>query len=282
MLRIHVATMLRALAVVAIPAVPLAAQDTAVVRVPVPVVPAAPVVRTALQLDAARLRAGTYRYDVVVVNDSGPRSVGTHVISIQAAAHGGRPAWAVVDHRESAPPFIVRTAIDTALLDSASLRVVRWEADAGGARFVAAFANDSIYGGGSAPGAGSASAGARQTFSIPAPRHAVTSEGALEAALQTVAFHAGWATEASMIVVDLDTARTFTLQLTVEREEQVEIPAGIFDAWVVSARAGHARRSFWIDKVTGVVLRTSETPRHMPGLIVERVLLHAPGGEVAP
>lgn len=270
------------LVLVTLPSRPLAAQDTVVVPVAVPVVPAAPVVRTALQLDGSRLRAGTYRYDVVVVADSGPRTVGTHVVSIQEATHGGRRAWAIVDRRESAPPFIVRTATDTVLLDAASLRPLRWEAEAGGARFVAAFANDSIYGGGSAPGIGTASAGARQTFSIPAPAQAVTSEGALEAALQTVTMHAGWATEASMILIDLDTARTMPVQLTVEREEQAETAAGAFDAWVVSVRAGNARRLLWIDKATGVVVRTSDTPRHMPGMVVERVLLHAPGGEVAP
>lgn len=228
-----------------------------------------------LRLEPSRLRPGSYRYEVVITGDSASHIVGTHLVNVSEGLFAGRAAWSVVDVRESHPPFVVLSAVDTVMLDPSSLQTLRWDGAAGGARFVAAFGNDSVYGGAS-------SGGGRTTFSIPAPQNLVTSEGALDALLQAAPLDTGWAAEATMLVVDLDGARALPLQLTVEREERLELPTGSFDVWTVSIRGGGSERWLWIDKSTQVVLRTASSPPHMPGMIVERVLAHAPIVPVQP
>lgn len=243
----------------------LLAQDPAP-SVPLPGAPdTIAVVRPKLAVDGARLQAGTHAYDVVVTTDSGARFVGRQVISVIHASFAGRPAWAVVDERISHAPFSAIAAVDTVRLEQGSLRPLRWDAGVGDARFVAAFAQDSMYGGATSPHG-------RQTFTVAAPGLTVTSEGALDALLRSAPLHATWAAQATTLVIDFGTARTLPLELTVEREERFELAGHPFDVWVVRARAGDTERTLWVEKQSQVVVRTATSPAHMPGMTVERVL----------
>ena len=221
--------------------------------------------RAPITVDAARLQAGTHAYDVIVTSDSGARLVGRQLITVVHGSFAGQPAWAVIDERVSHAPFAPIVATDTVRLDHGSLRPLRWDATVGDARFVAAFARDSMYGGATSPHG-------RQTFTVAAPALAVTSEGVLDVLLRSALLHATWATQATMLVIDLGGTRSLPLELTVEREERLELAGHPFDTWVVRARAGDAERTLWVEKHSQVVVRTATSPAHMPGMIVERVL----------
>ena len=223
------------------------------------------VARTPLAVDGARLQAATHAYDVIVTSDSGARFVGRQVITVVHANFSGRPAWAVIDERVSHAPFASVVATDTVRLDQGTLRPLRWDASVGDARFVAAFARDSMY-------AGATSPQARQTFTVAAPGLMVTSEGALDVLLRSAPLHSTWSTQATMLVSDLGGTRSLPLELTVDRAEHLELAGHPFDVWVIRARAGDAERTLWVEKQSQVVVRTAASPAHMPGMIVERVL----------
>lgn len=222
------------------------------------------------QADATRLRPGVLSYDVVVTGDSSVMSVGTHRVEMQETSFAGRTAWRVIDHRESFEPFVRITASDTVLLGRDTLDPLRWDARTGDARFVAAFTSDSVYGGATSPLA-------RRTFTLPAPDVVLTSEGALDALLQAVAFHPGWSTDAVMLVADLGGGRLVPVRLSLAYETSLTIPAGTFDVWVVHASSAGTDRWFWVDKGSGVVVRTETLSPHMPGMLVERILSQPPG-----
>lgn len=230
--------------------------------------PLASLIASPIAVDTARLRPGTYRYDVFVTSDSGTMLVGMHTVTIAEGAFAREPAWMVVERRESYQPFVVMTAIDTVLLSRGELRPLRWEGSAAGARFVAAFAGDSVYGGASAPNA-------RHTFTVAGAPQLLTTEGALDAMLQAAPLAEDWAADAWMLVADLDTARVVPLHASVQRAAQLELPAGLFDVWVVRVTTEGAERWLWIDRRTQVVVRTAMSPAHMPGMIVERIVVNA-------
>ncbi|MBA3891590.1 MAG: hypothetical protein H0X64_13780 [Gemmatimonadaceae bacterium] len=219
--------------------------------------------------DATRLRAGSSWYEIIITDDSSTMIVGTHRVVIQEGAFAGAPAWMVVDHRESYDPFVAIIAADTVLLSRDRLVPRRWDAHAGDARLVAAFTNDSVYGGASAPMA-------RRTFTLGTPPALVTSEGALDAMLQAQSFHRNWSAVATMLVADLGGARLVPVTLAMAHETEVEVPAGTFDAWVVHVGTAGTDRWIWIDKRTQVVVKTETRAPHMRGMLVERVLTHQP------
>jgi hypothetical protein len=231
--------------------------------------PAATEERTVLQtppLDAARLRMPrAMQYDVMVSSDSGTRHVGWFTVWIYDVVFAGRPAWEISERRESHAPFPVRVSQDSLILSRDLLQPLRWEAAAGDAKIVAAFANDSVYGGATAPAS-------RITFTVAAPPALVTSEGSLDVTLRASPLAPGWIAEVPMLVADLGGARIVPLHLAVERDEVVDVPAGRFDAWVVTASAGGSGRTIWVDKRSGVVVKTLESPPYMPGMTVERSL----------
>jgi hypothetical protein len=239
----------------------LTAQDTTAVVAIVPDTTAPP-----LELDGTRLRPRGSLYDVTVRTDTTEAHVGWHTVWIYDATFAGRPAWEVSERRESHAPFAVRVAGDSVVVGREALQPLRWEAVSGDARFVAAFSNDSVYGGATAPAG-------RATFTAPAPLPLVTSAGDLDAVLQAAPLAAGWSAGASLLVADMEGARVLPLHLAVTGEETVEVPAGRFDAWVVQATTAGSARTLWVDKRTGLVVRAVEQPPHMPGMIVERVLV---------
>lgn len=223
----------------------------------------------ALGGEAARLRPGEHVYDVIVTSDSGTMLVGTHRVGVQEGSFAGDVAWMIVDQRESLEPFVRVVAADTVLLGRESLRPRRWSAHTGDARFVAAFTNDSVYGGATSPLA-------RRTFTLGADGMLLTSEGALDALLGTVDMPPGWSAQATMLVADLGGGRLVPITLTLAYETTLQLAAGRFDVRVVHVDAGGTHRWIWIDKATGVVVRTETLSPHMPGMLVERILTHPP------
>jgi len=219
-----------------------------------------------LMVDGRRLRPRGSLYDVLVTTDSGTQHVGWHTVWVYDAMFSGRAAWEVFERRESHAPFVVRVTRDSSVLNRDTLHPLRWEGVAGDARMVAAFANDSVYG-------GTTSTQARATFTIAAPGHSLTSEGTLDVVLQAAPLADGWRATTPLVIADLSGARTVAVTLQVERTEQVAVPAGSFDAWVVRVAAPGTERLVWVDRSTQLVVKTVETPPHMPGARVERVFV---------
>lgn len=219
-----------------------------------------------LRPQGSRLTPHALLYDVLVTSDSGTQHVGWHTVWIYDVSFAGNPAWEISERRESHAPFAVRVASDSVIVSRERLVPLRWEAASGDARFVAAFSNDSAYGGATSPSG-------RSTFTVPAPGPVITSEGSLEAALKAAPLVTGWSASAIMLVADMGGGRLESLHLSVTGDETVAVPAGSFDTWIVRAAAPGSERTLWLDKATHRVVKTSQSPPHMPGMTVERVLV---------
>jgi hypothetical protein len=79
-----------------------------------------------------------------------------------------------------------------------------------------------------------------------------------------------------MLVADLGGGRLVPARLELAYESSLVIPAGAFEAWVIHAESGGTHRWLWVDKASGVVVRTETLAPHMPGMLVERTLSAAP------
>ena len=70
-----------------------------------------------------------------------------------------------------------------------------------------------------------------------------------------------------MMVADLGGGRLVPVRLEVAYESSLTIASGTFAVWVVHVASGATNRWLWIDKASGVVVRTETLAPHMPGML---------------
>ncbi len=63
----------------------------------------------------------------------------------------------------------------------------------------------------------------------------------------------------------------FLAKVGIAGEGTVTVPAGRFVCWHVTLRAGELAEDYWIDQVSGQLVRSRE-PFHQPGMVLEQVL----------
>jgi hypothetical protein len=213
-------------------------------------------------LDATTLRPTRYSYELALTRDGMTQSLGLQTISFTDAVYGGAPSWLILEARDGGGV----AGLDSLVVSRDRLAPLHWGASMGQARLVAEFSRDSLYGATSSPLG-------RKSLIGAAPRGVIASEGMLDGLLQLAALDVGWSSDATLLVVDLTGTRLLAGRLTVEREEDVTVPAGTFQAWVVSLRTGNADKWVWVSKEHRIVVKSSQALAQLNGAVLDRVLV---------
>jgi hypothetical protein len=163
------------------------------------------------------------------------------------ASYAGTPAFLLLETR--ADPVLPYT--DSLFVETATLHPIHWGSTIGRARLSIEFRGDTAYGGTSAPAG-------RRSIVASMPAGTLVSGAMLEAALRLLPLQSGWEDSASTLSVTLNGATALPTRIAVIGEDRVRVPAGQFDCWVVSVRAGeNARGMYWITKRDPMIVRSS-------------------------
>lgn len=205
-----------------------------------------------LHIDASRLTPGQFIYQAVLEHDITATALGTRTVAVSRASYNGAGAWLLVETKtsESVP------ALDSLFVDQTSLRPLHWASTIGRARLGLEFRNDSAFGGTNAP------AGRRSVFTA-LPPGTLVNAAMLEMALRTLPLNIGWEDSTTTISVSLNGVSALPTRMAVIGEDNVRVPAGQFDCWVVSVRAADTRGMYWVTKRDAMVVRSA---LDVPGL----------------
>lgn len=203
--------------------------------------------QTATHVDATRLVAGQFVYQTVLEHEINGTPLGTRTVSVSPTNYGGVPAWLLVESRigDAVP------AVDSLIADLTSLRPIHWGSTIARARLSAEFRGDTVYGGTSAPAG-------RKSLVATLPPGALINAPMLETVLRLLPLRTAWEDSATMVSVALNGITTMPTRIAVIGEDNVRVPAGQFDCWVVSVRAGDVTRGmYWITKRDPMVVRSA-------------------------
>lgn len=214
-------------------------------------------------VDGTQLQPGDWRYAVTVSVDTQTRSLGERDVTLARGMYGPLPAWVLVSSGGRGP----LPALDSLYLGALTLQPLHWSARLGLARVAAAFALDTIFGGTESPLG-------KQNIIMPKPGRLVINGEMLDAVLHLAPLAVGWRDSVMLLVTEPAAAVTTPAQLAVTGEEQVTVPAGAFDCWVVDLQATNGRTRLWVSKSGQVVVRAVQAaPQLAVGASVQRVLL---------
>jgi hypothetical protein len=213
-------------------------------------------------VDATMLRPARYSYEVAITRDGLTQPLGQQTISFADAIYAGTPSWLILEARDGGG--IV--GLDSVVASRDRLTPLHWGASIGQARLAAEFTRDTLYGATSSPLG-------RRSLVGPAPRGVIASEGMLDGLLQLAVIDDGWTADATLLVADLTGTRLVPARLMVEREEEVTVPAGTFQSWVVSLRTGHGDKWLWVSKEHRIVVKSSQTLTQLNGAVLDRALM---------
>jgi hypothetical protein len=224
-----------------------------------------------LRVDATALRPARYSYDLSVTRDGLTEPLGTQTIAYADATYAGTPSWLILEARSGAGI----SGLDSLVASRDALAPLHWGASTGLARLAAEFTRDTLYGATSSPLG-------KRSLVAPAPRGVIASEGMLDGLMQLAPIGDRWSADATLLVADLTGTRLVAARLTVEREEEVTVPAGTFPSWVVSLRTDSAEKWLWVSKDERMVVKSSQTLPQFNGAILERVLTRVDDLRVVP
>jgi len=202
--------------------------------------------------------------DTVARSDSAVRYLGVIEHALAEGTHGGLSSWIFTTQGVRAGV----TVAESLWVDRADMHPQHWASVAGPSRLSAEFTRDSLYAAVNTPaGRKSIVAGARSDLLV--------NEAMTDAALSVLPIVPGYADSVAVLVVDIGACASAPARLTTEGEERVIVPAGSFDAIVVSLEAERGAARYWIDKVTHMVLRSEQSLPELGGAILRRELLRA-------
>lgn len=212
-------------------------------------------------VDGTSLRPTRFSYDVTLTRDGMAQPLGAQTITFTDATYAGTPSWLILEARDGAGV----PALDSIVATRDRLTPLHWGASMGQSRLAAEFTRDSIYGATSSPLG-------RKSLVGPAPRGVIASEGMLDGLLQVAPIEVGWTSDATLLIADLTGTRLLAGRLTAEREEEVTVPAGTFEAWVVSLRTGNGEKWLWVSKEHRIVVKSSQAVSQLGGAVLDRAL----------
>jgi hypothetical protein len=212
-------------------------------------------------VDATSIRPTRFSYDLTLTRDGMAQPLGGQTISFTDATYAGAPSWLIFETRDGAGV----QALDSIVATRDRLAALHWGATTGQARLAAEFTRDSVYGATSSPLG-------RKSLIGPAPRGVIASEGMLDGLLQVAPLDVGWSTDATLLIADLTGTRLVAGRLAAEREEDVTVPAGTFQTWVVSLRTGNGEKWLWVSKEHRIVVKSTQALSQLGGAVLDRVL----------
>ena len=205
-----------------------------------------------LHVDPTRLSPGHFVYEAVLEHDITGTSIGTRSMTATRTTYGGVNAWLLVESKSSD----MVPGLDSLFADLTTLRPMHWSSTIGRAHLGLEFRNDSAFGGATAP------TGQRSVMAA-VPSGAMVNAGMLEMVLRTLPLHPGWEDSTTTLSVSLAGVAAVPARLAVIGEDNVRVPAGQFDCWVVSVRTADTRGMYWVTKTDPIIVRSA---LDVPGL----------------
>ncbi len=199
------------------------------------------------RVDATRLVPGQFVYQTVLEHEINGTPLGTRTVSVSPTNYNGLPSWLLVESRigDAVP------AVDSLIADVGSLRPVHWGSTIARARLSAEFRGDTAFGGTSAPAG-------RKSLVAALPPGSLINAPMLETVLRLLPLHTAWEDSATTVSVALNGVTTLPTRIAVIGEDNIRVPAGQFDCWVVSVRAGDVTRGmYWVTKRDPIVVRSA-------------------------
>lgn len=187
-----------------------------------------------------------YRLDTIPTADSASIPLGGRSVSVIDSKYLNVPAWLLLEMRTTSRGV----ATDSLILRRVDLHPLHWGATLSGSRLAAEFVGDTALFGATSGPTGRRSVVAR------VPAGTMISGAMLETYLRLLPLQPGWRDSTLALSVTLGSDLLLPATFGVVGEEQVTVPAGTFDCWIVDARAGTARTRYWIAKQDASVVRS--------------------------
>ena len=105
---------------------------------------------------------------------------------------------------------------------------------------------------------------------------AVLSAAMLETLLPLLPMETGWAATLRLVMIASDGGRVVPVNLAIEREEQIQVPSGRFDCWVVVLSTDRPLKTVWVSRDGRGVVRTEERLPEVGGAVLEQSLAVEP------
>ncbi len=217
-----------------------------------------------LRVDGAALRTGDVAYQLSLTANEQVQSLGERIVTTTASTYAGVPSWLIVATGGRG----VLESLDSLYLARDGLQPLHWSSTLGTARVAVAFALDTVFGATSTPVG-------RQNIVLPNPGKLVVTSEMLDALLQLEPLAVAWRDSVMMLIVDPVTTVVAPVALSVEGEERVNVPAGSFDCWIVSAAAQRGEAQLWVSKTGHTVVRSLQRLPQLGDAMLERVLLRS-------
>ena len=198
-----------------------------------------------LALDATLLRPGEFVYETSLERDASSTILGTRTISVARSTYASSSAWLLLETRS----IDALPAAESLFVDPVGLRPMHWSSTLGQARLAMEFRGDTAYGATSAPIA-------RRSMVTTIPSGTFVNAAMLETALRLLPFGTAWEDSAATLSVTLSGQTVVPTRLSVLGEDQIRVPAGTFDCWVVAVHADASRGLYWVTKRDPMVVRS--------------------------
>ncbi|HEY4131639.1 MAG TPA: hypothetical protein VGM50_13555, partial [Gemmatimonadaceae bacterium] len=190
---------------------------------------------------------GEFVYQTTIESDTRTIALGTRTVTVSPMMYNGAPTWLLLETRagDGIP------ALDSLVADMQTLHPIHWSSTLGRARLGAEFRGDSVFGGLIAPAT-------RRSIVVSTPPGTLISSPMLETELRLLPLQAAWEDSTSTLAITLGGTTVLPTRMSVIGEDNVHVPAGQFDCWVVSVHAGDtARGLYWVSKRDPIVVRSS-------------------------
>ena len=209
-----------------------------------------------------RLKPMQWLYVIsLVTGESTPQRIGFRTLSLTDTTYEGTPAWLVIDARR----MHTVTYAESLYVARADLRPLYRVEHTPSGQTVSRYARDSI----------------RTTFDDDSGHAAVamaSERGALptlylvEGLLSASSLGVHWSATARMTAIGRDGSGMVSIALRTVGQEQIGVPDGVFDAWVLALTLGTSEETLWVRKSDGVVLREEVPVSGMAGAKVQMLL----------
>jgi hypothetical protein len=200
------------------------------------------------QVDATGLEPGRATYGLTLERPGEePERLGWRAVSVSETVFAGASAWVLVEERSS--PW--GHATDTLLMNPSTFRPLRWGAAQSRAHLGLVFSGDSVFGAATGPAG-------RQNILMGIPPRTLVNAAMVEVLFRLVTLYPDWRDSLNVVTVGLGGADTVPAELLVIGEEEIRVPAGVFDCWIVALGAGESQTLYWVSKRNRVVVKTRQ------------------------
>lgn len=217
-------------------------------------------VRHLLALDISRLAPFQRRYDILVHQGDSTTLIGTREVRLEASDLGGVSGWLLVEHRTGA------VASADSLFFAPDARPVRWSSAVGPARLAAAFVGDTLMG-------ATTVSGSKQNLLVAGRPDLLVSGAMVELVLGLLPLVDQWRDSAAVLAMDPATRAVVPVELSMLGPDSLPVDSLTWrQASVVALRSERQSVLYWVDAVTGAVLRMQQLlPWHVGSLLEYRM-----------